>query len=514
MSDPPRKPILNDHKRQGRRLVPPLLASLGERYLPYSWLTDLVPEAVWLALMIEKHGFRAASRLCANLAIAAADTCNADDVPLFNRMSSFLQLSPKQICDIQASLDDESLNEISDALQPLTRVFPDHPLSGFAALKQEHGDQTALVTILPKLYDRTERLAVQSMAIAYFVGLEQGKVHVAPHLVAELIKDFTDIEAYPDTDASEEAASSFRAAAPMILQRLAPEGEEPPVESPWKKQFWDGVAGTGPCVGQEMAPKEDVEGDGLEAFVATFRNSVKADLLSRLGRFLIDLNRVDYYEVVSALLSRQASLAVEFAAAPGAWTPNCAPILLRAMADVFITLSWILADPDARSKRFVEDGLGVVKLEVAHRERELPQLSSDEEKEAAKEIIAAQKAWLAGQRLDALVEINLGSWSGLSARKMAEETENLDFYNYVYQPFSSCVHSNWFHISMYNTTACENPAHRWHRLPVMHDFNADAFWLYLCAKYYSKTLRVFDRAVGLDGMNDTAFDLFSQETAR
>jgi hypothetical protein len=38
--------------------------------------------------------------------------------------------------------------------------------------------------------------------------------------------------------------------------------------------------------------------------------------------------------------------------------------------------------------------------------------------------------WLKSQRIPQLLEVNLGSWSGLTVRKMAEEAECLDFYNH------------------------------------------------------------------------------------
>ena len=105
--------------------------------------------------------------------------------------------------------------------------------------------------------------------------------------------------------------------------------------------------------------------------------------------------------------------------------------------------------------------------------------------------------------------MNLGSWSGLNTRKMAEEAGFIDFYNYVYQPFSGVAHSNWAHISMFNTVPCENPAHRSHRAPALVTTEPDPHWLFLAAKYLSKTLDHFDEVQRLSDLPHLAFDLIS-----
>jgi hypothetical protein len=115
-----------------------------------------------------------------------------------------------------------------------------------------------------------------------------------------------------------------------------------------------------------------------------------------------------------------------------------------------------------------------------------------------RQMIDVWSGWLAAQRREAFVEVNLGAWSGLNTRKMAEEAGFIDFYNYVYQPFSSVVHSNWAHVSMFNTTHCQNPAHRGHIGAAIAQIPIDLNWLYLASKYLSKTLGHFDDVYGHD----------------
>jgi hypothetical protein len=114
--------------------------------------------------------------------------------------------------------------------------------------------------------------------------------------------------------------------------------------------------------------------------------------------------------------------------------------------------------------------------------------------------------WLKNQRFPQLLEVNLGSWSGLSVRKMAEEAECVDFYNHVYQPFSAAVHSNWAHVSEKNTVECQNPTHRQHRIAAVVDLDPDPFWMYLGAKYLRKTFGLFDSLAGISPSSPDAYD--------
>jgi hypothetical protein len=88
---------------------------------------------------------------------------------------------------------------------------------------------------------------------------------------------------------------------------------------------------------------------------------------------------------------------------------------------------------------------------------------------------------------------------------MAEEAGCLDFYNYVYSPFSPCVHSMWQHVSVYNLVQCENPLHRLHHVADIVELNPDPNYLFLAAKYLQKSFASFDEAIGLNIKSPSAF---------
>ena len=148
--------------------------------------------------------------------------------------------------------------------------------------------------------------------------------------------------------------------------------------------------------------------------------------------------------MVGALLARQVTLARQMAVSPQIWNDHIAPIILRAMADVYISLVWILKDPVDRSRKFVLYGLGQAKLELEHHKVQIGDRKLTPEE---KMWIEASEAWINSQRFTFLTEVNVGSWSGIPTRQMAEEADCIDFYNYVYNPFSACTNSMWHHVA-------------------------------------------------------------------
>lgn len=516
MSDDTRKPVLDDHVKVKKKLVSPLMNSLGERLSQYSWTKQIAPQLIWIALLIDRYGYQKGVNLSLELVKASADESNAVESPLFAKFSAFVRLNGDEKGRIIKAIGLSELNEICEALEPLSALINSHPLyflNEGRAEKHELGERLPLV--LRDFYDRNSRIAVLSMATVYYLGIKQGKIHVAQHMMDDLIYSFEKIDRYPDTEDSQRVAGRFRAAAPMFIMGPKGEDQDSTDDDAWVSLFWEKIAGFGPCLDLDTLKDIVVESDDeMDVFVISFQNAARADLRARLQRWPLDLKEIEAYEVVAALLSRQTTLAIELSMAPAIWNPHTAPLMLRAMADVFISLAWILKNPGPRSKQYIEDGLGAIKLEIAHRKRELEKLTDQDDIDHMKYMIELWSDWLKSQRMDQFVEVNLGSWSGLNTRKMAEEAGFIDFYNYVYRPFSSVVHSNWAHVSMFNTEHCQNPAHSLHRTPAIMPVQADPHWLYLATKYLSKTLNHFDEMNGLNDLPHNAFDFIESWLVR
>jgi hypothetical protein len=232
----------------------------------------------------------------------------------------------------------------------------------------------------------------------------------------------------------------------------------------------------------------------IEQLITTFIDQARVELKERWEKWHIDLSQSEFHEAVGALLARQVTLARQLAECPPIWNGHIAPIILRAMADVYISLAWVLRDPIERSRKFILYGLGQAKLQLEHRKAQIGEREPTPEE---KMVIEASESWINSQRFTFLTEVNIGNWSGIPTRQMAEEADCIDFYNYVYNPFSACTHSMWHHIARYNLRQCANPLHQYHQVPDDPELPMDPYNLYLAAKYLQKTFAVFDEKIAI-----------------
>ena len=248
----------------------------------------------------------------------------------------------------------------------------------------------------------------------------------------------------------------------------------------------------------------------MEKIVTDYVDAVRSELAARWRLWRLDLMKPELHEVVGALMARQVTLATQLARSPGIWNAHAAPVLLRCMTDAYITLAWILKDPVERSRRFVLYGLGQQKLILEHRKAALSAEGKDAEQDP---VVKATDAWLNAQRFGFLTEVNVASWSEVPVREMAEKADCLDLYHYAYTPFSAATHSMWHHISRLNLQVCENPLHRYHKLPIDPDLDPDPDYLYRAAKYVDKSFRLFDRTFSVESGVPSGFKELTDELA-
>lgn len=234
----------------------------------------------------------------------------------------------------------------------------------------------------------------------------------------------------------------------------------------------------------------EISHEQLETIVERFIEHCEKSLNLRTSS-AVDIRAFDsdVASVASSLVGRQCALAIKFAQVPMVWDGHIGPLVMRAMIDCHISLRWILADPDKRAREFINYGLGLAKLSVSHYEAAMER---DPENTLVAQMIKARKSWIGSQALMPFVEVNVGSWHGSSVRKMCEELGDLDFYRYSYFPFSSCAHSTWDHVSIYNAKRCQNPMHKFHYVGKFEETPMLFDMLHNAAKYYSMSLETFD----------------------
>lgn len=244
-----------------------------------------------------------------------------------------------------------------------------------------------------------------------------------------------------------------------------------------------------------MTQSEETE--AFEAFLEGYRSCVESALARRIQELTPEIYLNHIPEVIGGLLARHSTLSIQMADAPEIWNGHVAPILLRCQIEAHITMSWILDEPNDRTLKYVQYGLGQEKLFVEHLEQER-EASDGDERADIEQMLSIRKSWLEAQMADWATNVNVGSWSGVSIREMAAETHEMELYRFAYVPFSGAVHSMWQHVGIYNVEWCRNPMHKHHRVPVIMDAPFFPDFLYRSAKFLSKSFDVLDRKLDFD----------------
>ena len=248
-----------------------------------------------------------------------------------------------------------------------------------------------------------------------------------------------------------------------------------------------------------MTVSDDKNGGISQEFAAKLTKDyceiVRAGVDERWAGFELNLLETDLHEVVGGLLARQANITTNFACNPGIWNPHITPLIYRSQVDGYITLAWILEGeaPEDKARNFILYGLGQEKLQVEHLKNYCKENPNDEQ---AKRFLNNRQEWINSQMRDFLLNVDLGSWSGLTTRQMAEQANCLDLYNYAYSPFSAGAHNMWSHLARHDLRVCRNPLHKGHRTPNISnidDHDISFYDLIISAKYVQKSFYLVDQ---------------------
>ena len=475
--------ILSDHKKVGKTFVPPMREYLGEQGM-VSWEDRILPELIWLAVIIESLGVKRGVDVGARIA-KSANRILSDEYFAF--VSSFDLLSTPQKQNLLQLLKDENcFDDLSKSLRPLLQLYPECPLK-FLDSQQEGSIQTQTVSdfkrTLSKYYNRRAQPAmiIQSNVV-YFAAI-CGKLHyfsdVQVPKIEAIISDF-------ESEESKHACASVRASVNAFIGGF---GKKP--SDNWPRYFWNRGIEIDPVAPIIQEPtKSDLK---LPKQIRRFIELVDQGLQERWSKLPKDIYKNYQCEVIGALLARQITIAKRMARNPDFCDVHIAPILLRVMVDNHITLAWILKDPEARSKQFVYYGLGQEKLYLEHLKVEDKEGNNPDLKSS----IEAMERWINTQQYSFLTNVNVGSWSGMDTRKMAEEADCLDLYRYAYTPLSSGVHNMWNHVARSNIRQSGNPLHKYLLIPGDPELEPEFDLLLNCAKYLQESFCVVDETFDL-----------------
>lgn len=207
-----KKQILSDHKKVGKKFIPPFMDRMGSKFRETSWIKQTIPELIWIALLNYRYGYQKGADLSLSLAKATKEATGK--VEWYAPMSSFASLSKIQKDKILEILREENkLSSLSLALNSLNYCYPKSPLN-FLDLnetqesKDKDGYLSEIKNVLTNLYDKLSKEATFTQANAIYICFVLGKLQVTSR---SSLANFPEIENYPNTEESKKIAALVRA---------------------------------------------------------------------------------------------------------------------------------------------------------------------------------------------------------------------------------------------------------------------------------------------------------------
>lgn len=226
--------VLQDHKKVGKKLIPPIIAQIGP-FHEFSWKNQIIPEIIWTALLNKIHNYREGAELSVCLTKNVSDVLGKDIKDWFVKIESYSKLSIKEKEILLSNLNKEKeiFHKIKEALRPLIHFYPECPFEFLfekneISSKDEKGDLELLKNVIDELLDKTSIPATFAQANILYVGFCMGKLYVNRNIS---LAEFPKIQDYPATEISRRIAASIRSS----MGHLFVEDDEP---SEWAKYFW------------------------------------------------------------------------------------------------------------------------------------------------------------------------------------------------------------------------------------------------------------------------------------
>ncbi|HOI55945.1 MAG TPA: DUF5677 domain-containing protein [Phycisphaerae bacterium] len=458
---------LDVHRKSGSTLLP-RLADPKVNLIDFE--RDLLPEHLWIAALADRYGLDAVHRPYEDM-MDAIDTVWPESEPTpIGFISDFGEVP---LAKRSSFLQDHAGLVRAAFLEPVGRLlafYPECP-AGWMLDKRflEIGgpldpdlELARLRGIVVKLMAAKDNYAGHIRLLPVTRPMKHGKIHIASsHSVADILPryphDCTEDERY--------IAQSFGRTQVNMSYLMHSRYSE----KRWPKHFWRQNINLTNCQRFEFPLRGSVpitrdQVPVLEAQLAFNAQSARVYLDRLASQSRPDLYAPERDEVLFGLISRAIRLFVLIAEDPNLWARDTAGIMLRCLADTVITFAYLVrAGTDEDFRLFVQYGEGQAKLLMLHLQDSYPldrSLDGRTSKAIADEL---------GFFTPELIPIELGSWSKMDTRKLAQKAGFERLYRLVFNPTSSDVHGTWLSLKHSNLLRCGEPLHRFHRLPAYVD---------------------------------------------
>jgi Family of unknown function (DUF5677) len=438
---------LDQHKRLGKSLVPPLLTVPGVTF--QSWTNDRLPEMLWACLVISvlprSHALNA-FREIASIGLKYRDRQGTGEWSLFQ---SQLPLQPPEIFNqILAVITRHPLGYA--ALRPLL-LFDGLPgrdqwMSALTVEVQE-GDWQTLGDAVLKVLDHHSQEATDVRWLSVLFKIALGLLYLPVGM-----KDHgEEILHYPNRGDMRSVRPSIRAMEMSLAMGSKPE------KTVWSTTFWKECLDKTRCAPVGLPRQTGPAYDRIASIKQIWQ--VHEALLNHWFTTL-DTTAIDAKHD-AAFGFGFYSLAVLLEMIVGRnGSGITGRLLLRTLVECRISLAYLRSSCQADLwDKFRAFGSGQAKLAL---------LKLDEMGKNKPNFVSARvlESLCNEDFFQEYLQMDLGHWCGLDLGKMAEASGTKADYDAVYGWASTFVHGHWPALRDSCMTHCLNPLHRLHRVPL------------------------------------------------
>lgn len=204
-----------------------------------SWTKELLPEFLWLGLVNRHIGEHETARLLHELVARAGSLPTTTWLAL---MSTYAALDHPSRALCHDALSARCKEQLSESLEPLTAIFPDHPMA-FLVSPASIDATAAVPELRAAVSEHQDRRGVPAMWMqthAEYLLLDQ---HLISFGSEEMVPDLNAIAAYPRTEESQRAAAQIRAS----LNGLSQVFLDALPDRTWGATFWSKCMTLGEC---------------------------------------------------------------------------------------------------------------------------------------------------------------------------------------------------------------------------------------------------------------------------
>lgn len=440
---------LAQHKRNKKVLSPPFTEM---NFTKSSWVDDRLPDFLWAILIVSSMPREEYLQLFRYIAKIAQDNKISDMT-----VSNIGALSIEQRQNIIKRILLYS-PEIKEILRPMS-LFESLPgreewMKELGESKKE--DVRNLALAVEKNWWHQSQEATDCRWAAVLSSIAGGKTKFTKK-TGELGKLIVE---YPK-DEKEQGLGSRVRAFEMGLRIIQEKNS-------WPSDFWKELFDKTDCIPEEEVNKKIEERqEVLRREIEDMRNyylepciNIRNSLITHYFSTMKVSSRDEKHEAVFGLALYAMTLFIETNFYRMAQSIS-ARLNIRTLLEIFITLKFMEVKEKEEPeiwKTFRDYGTGQFKL-IMSKVKE-GGLESNMVNLVEISYIANEDQWVE------FTTINLGNWSNMDLRKMAEESGLKGHYDRYYDYCSAYTHGNWGAIRETVFQNCVNPLHRWHRVPI------------------------------------------------